>query len=46
MTFEGQIGSVYVAFKVTSINKNSNDGQGRTILENGYITTPYFGCKY
>ena len=51
MTFEGQIsgyGSVYVAFKVTSINSSKNsgtlDGQGRTILENGtLITTPLKG---
>ena len=51
MTFEGQIsgyGSVYVAFKLTSINSSKNtgtlDGQGRTILENGtLITTPLKG---
>ena len=52
MTFEGQIsgyGSVYVAFKLTSINSSKNsgtlDGQGRTILEDGtLITTPLKGC--
>ena len=51
MTFEGQIsgyGSVYVAFKLTSINSSKNsgtlDGQGRTILEDGnLITTPLKG---
>ena len=51
MTFEGQIsgyGSVYVAFKVTSINSSKNsgtlDGQARTILENGtLITSPLKG---
>ena len=51
MTFEGQIsgyGSVYVAFKLTSINTSKNsgtlDGHGRTILENGnLITTPLKG---
>ena len=51
MMFEGQIsgyGSVYVAFKVASINSSKNsgtlDGQGRTILENGtLISTPLKG---
>jgi hypothetical protein len=51
MIFEGQIsgyGSVFVAFKVTSINTSKNsgtlDGQGRTILEDGtLITTPLKG---
>ena len=51
MNFEGQIsgyGSVYVAFKLTSINSSKNsgtlDGQGRTILEDGtLITTPLKG---
>ena len=51
MTFEGKIsgyGSVYVAFKLTSINSSKNsgtlDGQGRTILEDGtLITTPLKG---
>ena len=51
MIFEGQIsgyGTVYVAFKVASINSSKNsgtlDGQGRTILENGtLITTPLKG---
>ena len=44
MTFEGQIsgyGSVFVAFKVASINSSKNsgtlDGQARTILENGTL---------
>jgi hypothetical protein len=51
MVFEGQIsgyGTVYVAFKVASINSSKNsgtlDGQGRTILENGtLISTPLKG---
>ncbi len=51
MVFEGQIsgyGSVYVAFKVVSINSTNNsgtlDGQARTILENGtLISTPLKG---
>jgi hypothetical protein len=51
MIFEGQIsgyGSVFVAFKVASINTSKNsgtlDGQGRTILEDGtLITTPLKG---
>lgn len=51
MIFEGQIsgyGTVYVAFKLTSINTSKNsgtlDGHGRTILENGtLITTPLKG---
>jgi len=51
MIFEGQIsgyGSVYVAFKLASINSSKNsgtlDGQGRTILENGTLfTTPLKG---
>jgi len=48
MNFEGQIsgyGSVFVKFKVSSINSSKTsgtlDGQGRTILEDGtLITTP------
>ncbi len=51
MIFEGQIsgyGSVFVAFKVASINTSKNsgtlDGQGRTILEDGtLISTPLKG---
>jgi hypothetical protein len=51
MVFEGQIsgyGTVYVAFKVASINSSKNsgtlDGQGRTILENGTLmSTPLKG---
>lgn len=51
ITFEGQIsgyGTVYVAFKVASINSSKNsgtlDGQGRTILENGtLLSTPLKG---
>lgn len=49
--FEGQIsgyGSVFVAFKVASIDTSKNsgtlDGQGRTILEDGtLISTPLKG---
>ena len=51
MIFEGQIsgyGSVFVAFKVASIDTSKNsgtlDGQGRTILEDGtLISTPLKG---
>ncbi len=51
MIFEGQIsgyGSVYVAFKVASIDSSKNsgtlDGQARTILENGtLISSPLKG---
>ena len=51
MVFEGQIsgyGSVYVAFKVASIDSSKNrgtlDGNARTILENGtLISTPLKG---
>ena len=51
MNFEGQIsgyGSVFVKFKVSSINSSKTsgtlDGQGRTILEDGtLITTPLKG---
>ena len=51
MMFEGQIsgyGSVYVAFKVASINSSKNsgtlDGQARAILENGtLISSPLKG---
>ena len=51
MNFEGQIsgyGSVFVKFKVSSINTSKTsgtlDGQGRTILEDGtLITTPLKG---
>ena len=51
MVFEGQIsgyGSVYVAFKVVSINSTKKsgtlDGQARTILENGtLISSPLKG---
>ena len=51
MNFEGQIsgyGSVFVKFKVSSINTSKTsgilDGQGRTILEDGtFITTPLKG---
>ena len=51
MNFEGQIsgyGSVFVKFKVSSINTSKTsgtlDGQGRTILEDGtLISTPLKG---
>ena len=51
MVFEGQIsdyGTVYVVFKVASINSSKNsgtlDGNARTILENGtLISTPLKG---
>ena len=51
MIFEGQIsgyGTVFVAFKVASIDTSKNsgtlDGQGRTILEDGtLISTPLKG---
>lgn len=51
MSFEGQIsgyGSVFVNFKVSSINTSKTsgtlDGQGRTILEDGtLISTPLKG---
>ena len=48
MNFEGQIsgyGSVFVKFKVASINTSKTsgtlDGQGRTILEDGTLTVSY-----